>query len=160
MPSGLGTSPSTKKPTHVYCYMSGPQFQNLARKRMRSGHQPQPNKTSQPPPKRQKLYHSIQSQPPPEFWDHLSRIWLTKHALREFDRRNDQYTLSISHLSHQKSCRPLTRQYYAEPNRYYQPTHFAPKFLSVCSTKCLRDIKRFARHGGPDLSDLRNVCIY
>lgn len=26
--------------------------------------------------------------PPPEFWDALSKVWLTRRALRELDRRN------------------------------------------------------------------------
>jgi hypothetical protein len=29
-----------------------------------------------------------QSNFPPEFWDNLSKVWLTRRALRELDRRN------------------------------------------------------------------------
>lgn len=61
----------------------------------------------------------------PGFWDTLSSISLTRRALREFDRRNDIYTPQVT-----------------------DPTKAAKAEVIVGS------IKRFARHGGPDLSDI------
>lgn len=44
-----------------------------------------------PPAKRTKPNTVAQTAPnhPPEYWDKLSRVWLTPRALRELDRRND-----------------------------------------------------------------------
>jgi hypothetical protein len=49
---------------------------------------PRANEPSQsnPPAKKAKL--SRQSNFSPEFWDNLSKVWLTPRALRELDRRN------------------------------------------------------------------------
>ncbi|KAF2009987.1 hypothetical protein BU24DRAFT_455168 [Aaosphaeria arxii CBS 175.79] len=64
---------------------------------------------------------------PPQFWDNLSKIWLTKNALRELKRRNEQQE---KRLPPPQSHRPVTRSFPAT-------------------------IRRFSRKGGPDLSDLR-----
>ncbi|KAL2816799.1 hypothetical protein BDW59DRAFT_182381 [Aspergillus cavernicola] len=74
--------------------------------------------------------------PPPLFWDKLSKLWLTKSALREANRRNripspSQGSPPISHT-------------------------FAPDFLRNCSATCLQEISKLSRCGGPDLSDIRN----
>ena len=42
--------------------------------------------------KKQKRSHISEPQYPPAFWDNLSRVDLTKRALRELDRRNKQAT--------------------------------------------------------------------
>jgi len=68
----------------------------------------------------------------PSFWDTLSKIRLSRGALREFDRRNDQTECSPSLLP--------------EPT-----TTSLPK-------QDLHKIKRFAQHGGPNLAHLRGVC--
>ncbi|KAF2189960.1 hypothetical protein K469DRAFT_452169, partial [Zopfia rhizophila CBS 207.26] len=68
------------------------------------------------------------SQPPPAFWDNLSKIWLTKRALRELDQRNTQAAPSPPRSPHRRARRP---------------------------PRILKDIRLFARHGGPNLSDLR-----
>ncbi len=109
------------------------------RKRQHSPHSSTHPPAAAPPPiktKRLPPSHShSRSRTPPAFYDNLSHIWLTKHALRELDRR----TKENSSLSTQQS---------------------APTFLRKRSSTCLNDdIKRFATHGGPDLSDLRGVCI-
>jgi hypothetical protein len=64
---------------------------------------------------------------PPGFYDSLPRLWLTRRALRELDRRNQLKSSDCA----QASVRP-----------------FYPK-----------DIQRFARHGGPELSELRGVRL-
>ena len=64
------------------------------------------------------------------YWDSLSRLWLTPNALREFNRRD---------------ALPRTQ---ASPNEDIAVTR---KQISI-------DISHFARRGGPDLSDIRQVC--
>jgi len=70
---------------------------------------------------------------PPDVWDNLSKITLTRKALREFDRR--------------------TRE-----NRHPQAARVqetAPRLLR----SAVRRLERFARNGGPDLSKLRGVSM-
>ncbi|PLB46543.1 hypothetical protein P170DRAFT_448394 [Aspergillus steynii IBT 23096] len=73
--------------------------------------------------------------PPPLFWDRLSRLWLTKSALREVHRRSTLLS-------------PIQ-----EPSP--SPDIFAPEFLRNCSATTLRELKQFSHCGGPDTSDLR-----
>lgn len=122
-----------------------------SRKRQRSEqrsepHSPQLNGIAQPPLKKEKLYHpygKARSRTPSAFYDNLSKIWLTKHALRELDRRNAQL---------------FSRYAPAELKNHYPSAQSAPDCLDRCTLKCLKDIKRLARHGGPDLWDIRGVC--
>lgn len=72
---------------------------------------------------------------PPRFWDTLSKVYLTRGALKEFDRR-----------SKQTGPLPVTK----------------PKAPS--STRLLRSnlhyLRQVAREGGPDLTSLRGVSLY
>ena len=61
------------------------------------------------------------------FWDSLSRVWLAPDALREIDRRNG--LLTEAH----------------------------PRVFNLEDQVLSKDVEHFARHGGPDLSDLRQV---
>ncbi|KAK7428985.1 hypothetical protein QQZ08_004497 [Neonectria magnoliae] len=63
---------------------------------------------------------------PPEFYDRLSKISLNRRALKELDRRT------------------RTRR-----------SHPSPPVSPSAGTIRSRDLARFARHGGPDLRDLR-----
>lgn len=65
-----------------------------------------------------------------EFYDSLTKVWLTRRALKELDRRTSQ----VSSPQHPVSS----------PQCVY-PESFVNK------------IQRFAKHGGPDLCDLRGV---
>ncbi|KAF2182612.1 hypothetical protein K469DRAFT_585737 [Zopfia rhizophila CBS 207.26] len=126
------------------------------RKRQRPEQRPsQPNETSQPVSKKQKVGHPSGLQPPAAFWDNLSKIWLTKRALRELDRRNTQPAPNPPHSSYRRLHRPVTRRALAELKKSWHPIQPATDFLSHCTSKRLEDIKLFARHGGPDLSDLK-----
>lgn len=87
----------------------------------------------------------------PAYWDNLSTIWFTKGALKELDRRNDRLKLR------QNYRRPVTRQ--TERKKSWKP-QFAPEFLRDCAPSCLKQLERLSRLGGPDLSDLRNVCVF
>lgn len=108
---------------------------SASRKRQRS--ELLQRKETSPPSKKQRLGPPSPSGSslPPEFWDRLSKLWLTRQALRELDRRNTQRAPSrreaARHTADYRRCRKL---------------------------RISKDIKLFARHGGPDLSDLRNVC--
>lgn len=142
------------------CHMPKPEVSN-PRKRQRSEQRPlQLNGVSQPLSKRQKLsYPATRSQPPAAFWDNLSKIDLTKRALRELDRRNTLPAPSSPRPSYRRPHRRLTRYALAELKRNRQPTQSTIDFLCNCAPGCLKDIKLFTRHGGPDLTDLRGVCI-
>ena len=87
--------------------------------------------TNSPAPaasKRQKLEDQQQNQTPSSFWDNLSRQWLTRRSLREFDRRTEW------------PATPL-------------PLEQTGKGKVIE----LQQLKRFARYGGPSLDHLRAV---
>ena len=84
--------------------------------------------------KKQKHHHSSGTQLAPAFWDNLSKIDLTRRALKELDRRNTRSTLKSRRL-------------------YYQPR-------GPITRSALKNIKQIARDGGPDLRDLRGVRVH
>lgn len=77
------------------------------------------------------------------FWDTLAQIHLTKGALRELDRRNAEY---LSHREHRTGSSIAKRD---------NPT--GADFLHYCNSQQLKELRRFARRGGPDLSSLKGV---
>jgi hypothetical protein len=81
----------------------------------------------QQPVKRQKRSRRSRSQTPPEFWDNLSRVPLCRRALREFNRRTTE------------------------------PVAPEPPVLSVLKDDLVKQLKRFARRGGPNLRNIRGV---
>jgi hypothetical protein len=113
----------------------------------------QQNETSQHTSKRRKCSHPDGSQFPSAFWDNLSYVDLTKRALEELDRRNTQAALSCGPPFVQ-SHRPITRYMRKKSS---QPLTTLVEYLCHCGTSSLKKIKLSARHGGPDLSDLRDV---
>lgn len=128
--------------------------------------------------KKFKKHHSASRFPPPDFWDSLSKIWLTPQALREVDRRN--------HINYGAFARSPA-QYLGEFDRHSQARSGACTRAQARSlreldrrTRCQRstrgaglttvqafesqfksrnDLQRFARHGGPELSNLRGVRL-
>ncbi|KAL8825833.1 MAG: hypothetical protein Q9170_007639 [Blastenia crenularia] len=78
---------------------------------------------SQPNAKRQKSNQAHRT--PSSFWDNLSRQWLTRRALQEFDRRTVWPAASIP------------------------PHRTAKEYINLAK------LQRFARHGGPGLDDIR-----
>ncbi|KAK0655281.1 hypothetical protein B0T16DRAFT_8588 [Cercophora newfieldiana] len=86
-----------------------------------------------PPPKKIKSTgeHHDSWQYPPEFWDRLSKIPLTQNALEELDRRTSN-----------------SRPSFPPPG----PTGLVSHSVRTTAT---RELAGFARHGGPDLCDLR-----
>ncbi|KAI0423504.1 hypothetical protein F5Y09DRAFT_336530 [Xylaria sp. FL1042] len=86
-----------------------------------------------PQPLRVRERPAYPTQLPPTFWDKLSEVPLTKNALRELERRKPR----------RSGTQPNTAQCF-----------------DYCSPTERERIKRFARAGGPDLSDLRGSLIY
>lgn len=73
------------------------------------------------------VWHEQQRQ----LWDSLSHVWLASDALRELNRRNRRNRLTAAEIRRKVSkVEPLVTA---------------------------RNVEEFARHGGPDLSDLRQV---
>ncbi len=81
----------------------------------------------QPTSKRQKFEDHQRHQTPSCFWDNLSRQWLTRRTLREFDRRT------------------------VWPAAPIPPQRTGKENINLAK------LKRFARHGGPSLGDIRGV---
>jgi len=109
------------------------------------------------PPKRFKSStkpHSSSKLPPPAFWDNLSKVWLTRRALNELDRRNAQSASNQSPVQ-PKVKKPRTRSAIREFKHRAQPA--LPKPVNPYLDR--GNLQQFARHGGPDLSDLKGVCI-
>ena len=73
------------------------------------------------------------------YWNTLSKVWLTPRALREFDRRN---AAQSSERTSNLKTRPNTRSLVD---------------VSSLSETLLKELKRFARRGGPELADIRGV---
>ncbi|KLJ06094.1 hypothetical protein EMPG_10494 [Blastomyces silverae] len=95
--------------------------------------------------KRQKLDASSSA-----FWDNLSKIWLTKDALEELDRRTSRPKPPQNHH------RPISPQFHTELKKGCNPFQFAPAFLRDCAPACSEQIQRVSSLGGFDLTDLRN----
>lgn len=143
-------------PTMDYCPMLEPQLSGSRRKRQRS-EPPRLNKTSQPVRKKQRLRrlsHTSGSQSTSASGDNLSEIGLTKRALRELDRRNFRAELRVRWL--------FTRNLLAQSERSCETAQYTADSLRPCLRRCetifSEEIRLLARNGGPDLSDLRNVC--
>jgi len=117
----------------------------LRKRRRQSDGGPLLNDTSHRPPKKQKFAHP--ARPPPSFYDRLSKLPLTKRVLEEFDRRSDESAQTSYSL-------PQARVHCPEHKDASKP---AVEYLRRSSPTRLQHIKRWARTGGPDLSDLRGV---
>jgi hypothetical protein len=142
------------------CYMPELSLFNSRKRQRTESRALHLSRTSQPQLKRSKLNHPITgSQPPSAFWDNLSKTWLTRGALRELNRRNNQSASSQPRSPYRRARRPVTRNSLAELKRNRQVIQSASDFLHHCEPRTLKDIKRFARNGGPDLSDLKGVSI-
>lgn len=119
---------------------------SLSSTKHRSSERPGDDVDIQHVAKKRKLHHP--SRPPAHFWDKLSQLVLTKNALRELDRRNAAEPRLRLRLEDQRR-RPRTR-------RKTQPLS-AQELLKQSSPTERAELRRFARHGGPDLRDVRGV---
>lgn len=96
---------------------------------------------------------------PPAFWDNLSKIPLTYSALEELEGR---YALSNRSCVQPKVKKPRTRSAIRKFKQKAQPTVPVSEYLSKASQADIALLKVFAaqqRRGGPDLTNLRGVCI-
>ena len=84
-----------------------------------------------PPQKKAKRHRPLQQETDINYWDSLSKVWLPPRALHELDRRNRQ------------SATPLERN------------GDKPRHLRSLS----KQLRTFAKDGGPDLCDLRGVSL-
>ncbi|CEJ82667.1 hypothetical protein VHEMI02716 [[Torrubiella] hemipterigena] len=97
-------------------------------------------------PKQQKNAHRCF--PPAIFWDQLSEIPLTKNALRELERRA-ALERSDDLVQDQNTTESVTRN---DNDRVKQPSSVK---LELSSSE-LNEIQRSTKHGGPNLSALRD----
>ena len=120
-----------------------PQVQQHKRKRAGSGSQSDKCCSRKKP----KLDHASSTFCyPPHFFDNLSHTFLTKDALKELNQRNSP--------PHVQYLRPVTRAYSASTKRRLKPEIE----IALVLPKPTKAHKLYAKHGGPDLQDLRGVC--
>ncbi|KAH8708369.1 hypothetical protein GQ44DRAFT_743207 [Phaeosphaeriaceae sp. PMI808] len=130
---------------------------SVSRKRHLPEQFTQPLGAPPPSPKRQRLAHPARLHPAPEFWDNLSKLWLTERALRELDRRNDQASSPIR-FPYQRVTRSVLSQWKRKESNL-RPTKRASDTFSSLTAGHMYDLKRFARHGGPNINDLRGYRL-
>lgn len=87
----------------------------------------------QPPWKRAKRPFESRQEANTAYWGSLSKLWFTRRALKELNRRNRQAANCVNIRRPDRSGEPATLENYSS------------------------QLKRFARQGGPDLRDLRGV---
>jgi hypothetical protein len=124
--------PSKKaKPSSVF----STRWQN---RKSRADNPPQDQISSEKPELGDALHRA--SNFPPDFYDNLSKVWLTRRALQEHNRRNENHTPS-------KPAARLVRSRKAK--------------LAALVRLGVPELTLFASSGGPDLSDLQGViCLY
>jgi len=91
-----------------------------------------------PPRKKAKRRHQSQQETNTPYWDSLSKLWLTRLALDELDRRNRQRPSPV---------RPIVVRRFGLDDKPGQSGNLS------------KQLKRFARYGGPDLRDLVGVSL-
>ncbi|KAF2236504.1 hypothetical protein EV356DRAFT_512731 [Viridothelium virens] len=99
--------------------------------------------------RRSQLNHR-DSQPPSSYWDKPSKIWLTKRALKELNRRNNKPNNGPP--PYRRFRRPLTRSLLTKWTKGQQSIS---EILNKYSKDDFEELKRFSKLGGPDTSDLR-----
>ena len=152
------TRPLLRLATRTVCPMQTPAPSN-SRKRRRSDQCPREGEGEalQIASKKHKAIHTPDpSQPATEQHD-PSPTLLERDALRALRR---QYTQAARESrANQQPRRPATRRAIAEWQRRHPPLKPARKYLKHCRHEEYRALQSFARHGGPDLRELRGVCI-
>jgi hypothetical protein len=130
-------------------------------------------KASQPIAKRQRTERDSGWRASAAYWENVSKVWLTKRALEELDRRTllacpapapaPARPARRSRRSHRsvrpRAHRPATESCAAQPGAACRSAQYTVDPLSGCSTRTARRIKSAARRGGPDLLELRNVRV-
>ncbi len=117
-----------------------PEDQLLCGQKRRRGAIEEHSTTAAPqaPQKKAKRRRPSQQETNTAYWDSLSKLWLTRRALNELNRRNRQKASPVRTTAARR----------------------ADVGGETDSLKNLsKHLKRFARHGGPDLRDLRGVSL-
>ncbi|RDA93695.1 hypothetical protein CP533_4893, partial [Ophiocordyceps camponoti-saundersi (nom. inval.)] len=99
---------------------------------------------------------------PPEYWDGLSTTFFTRNALRELDRRNAQRQEELKRAQKQQQRLNVARRSHRLCLDERAGERAAPtvdQVLAQLSPPCLKQLKKSATHGGPDLSDLRGYSV-
>lgn len=134
--------------TQILCRPSSPGTHK--RQRVPSSHQTPDHDLIRITSKRQKLRHP--EFPPRRFWERLSEVPLTRNALRALNEHRTQDSHAPAQSRTQRPLRLRPRSIVGEG---YQ---LASQVVNCYSPTTLNRVKAFARHGGPDLTDLRGVC--
>ncbi|KIW39814.1 uncharacterized protein PV06_08398 [Exophiala oligosperma] len=108
-----------------------------SKKRRRYSSEPRSNDSPEDPPSAKRKKRTLEAgvvggHRTPSFWNRLSKVHLTRGALREFDRRASRARQLLSTL-----C----------------------SSIDSSSGPGTKSVKRFARHGGPNLTHLRGFAI-
>jgi len=139
----MATSPNSRlhnrKRQHTEAALSQDNPPSLPSKRFKSTREPYPSSNL----------------PPPAFWDNLSKIWLTRQAVKELDRRNAQSNRSPTQY---KVRKPRTRSADRKLKQKAQAAVPVSEYLLRAPQADITLLKSFARQGGPDITDLRGVC--
>lgn len=127
------------------CLMTttAPELQQLCSRKRRRGVTEEEHSTiaatsPQPPWKRAKRPFQSRQEADTKYWDSLSEIPVTRRAVKQLNQRNRQKASLVR--------TGLIRR----PDRSGEP---------AALKNCPPQLKRFARHGGPDLRDLRGVSF-
>ena len=111
-------------------------------KRQRGTIEEEPSTTTaasaQPPWKKAKRRHQSRQETNTAYWKSLSKLWLTRRALNELNRRNRQTASPI------RPATTCTQDLVGDKGQLGNPS---------------KKLLRFARHGGPDLRDLGGVSL-
>ncbi|TWU71534.1 hypothetical protein ED733_000958 [Metarhizium rileyi] len=103
-------------------------------------------------PKKRKIHHP--AFPPRKFWEELSETHLTRNALQAFNEQNSQVPDESA-----KRSTPRRRPRSGPRSILDAGNQLASRIVNTYSSTSLKRLKAFARHGGPDLSDLRRYPI-
>ena len=125
---------------------------NSKKRRRSSSSSPSTNETDRSPKHPRISYRTSNHS---TFWDGLSKIPLCPAALREFNCRTRKQTATAL-VPHRRRSRRLAVRRPTAGNDHPPPI---VEFLNQCSKTSLHSVKNLARHGGPDLADLRGVSV-
>ncbi|EZF32759.1 hypothetical protein TMEN_3561 [Trichophyton mentagrophytes] len=121
-----------------------------------------PNTTPHKPSSKRSSPDQEQAYPQPKrrqvtssYWDNLSTVWLTQGALQEFDRR----TSVQPQPEENPDSRPATRLSTRRQRESRGVIKYADEFIRECTPQRLREIRHFARRGGPDLRDIAHCQV-
>ena len=148
-------NPSCRKSISSTPHMPQSKFVNSRKRQRLQLPTPEQSLQTSPQSKRQRVdSSSTGSQSESSFWDSLSKVWLTRRALKELDRRNAK----CQRLREEPIQARTRKQKREQRNKNTRSCLSAVERLHKSSPNSKKEIRRFARGGGPDLSDIVGVC--